>query len=220
VLDDTFNANRERAIALADIFRKAGITFNVTMRARGTDYGLAKHLASCGCTGAAVGVEAGSGRIRRLIGKGASGEDIAQAFDALHRTRIKNIEADFMLGSHPDENEDDIRETEKLIHDIRPGVLFLSVAVPLPGTRLRDIMLKDGFLSDDVPWDRYLFFGEPPPWRTSHFSGAGLVRLQRRMLRRYLFSARSIIGRLRRIANIRELRYYISAGLAFLGGRS
>ncbi|MHC4663434.1 MAG: B12-binding domain-containing radical SAM protein [Planctomycetota bacterium] len=220
VLDDTFNANRGRAMALAEVFKKAGATFNVTMRARGIDFELAKHLFACGCTGAAIGVEAGSAGIRKLIGKGASDDDIAAAFDALHRARIKNIEADFMIGSHPDESDEDIRETEKLIRDIRPNILFLSVAVPLPGTRLREMMLKDELLSDDIPWNKYLFFGEPPPWRTKHFTGEELIRRQRRILRRYLFSARSIVGRLRRIASVRELRYYISAGFAFLGGRS
>jgi radical SAM superfamily enzyme YgiQ (UPF0313 family) len=218
VLDDTFNADRDRSAAIAEVFRKRGLTFSVTMRARKTDYELARQLAKCGCTGAAIGVESGSGRIRKLIGKGASGEDIITAFDALHRVGIKNIEADFMLGSHPDETWEDFAETEKLIRRIRPDILFLSIAVPLPGTRLREIMLKEKLLSDNVPWDRYLFYGEPPPWRTKHFTGEELVRHQRRILRKYLFSGRSIAGRLRKIASVRELRYYISAGIAFLRG--
>jgi radical SAM superfamily enzyme YgiQ (UPF0313 family) len=151
-----------------------------------------------------------------MIGKGITAEQVRNAFRAAQRTGVANIEADFMLGVHPSERSRDIEATEDLISEIQPDTLFVSVAVPYPGTRLWEIMQEDGLIQEDADWEDFLMYAPGDAWRTRHFSTLDLRRKQREILKRFYFSPRHILRTMRKAQNADELFYYLKSGMSFL----
>jgi len=158
----------------------------------------------------AMGVESGSPRILKLINKNIDIHQVKAAFQLTKKMGIAT-QAFFMLGS-PDETLEDIKMTEKLIFEIDPDFLFLSIFVPYPGTALYNDMLKAGLLAEGK-WDSFIFFGQTVPWRTHHFSNQDLVRIRKGISRRFYFRLSYMYKKLSAVRGKEDLRYLIRGGI-------
>ena len=173
-------------------------------------------MAESGCTGITFGVESGSPRILEVIGKGIALQQIKDAFRWAHEAGIRLIEADLIIGSHPSETLEDIDLSIRLIKEIRPDIIMVSVIVPYPGTKVYELMKTKGLLDIPEAWDRYLLYGSRPPWRTECFNSEKLIAIQKSILRRFYFNPAYIYRRFGAIKNFREFKYWIGAGTEFL----
>ena len=97
-------------------------------------------MKECGCLKIAYGVESGSPKILKLIKKNITLDQIKKAFKLTHQAKIVAC-AFFILGSHPEEDADDILLSEKLIHEIKPDVFQLGIICPYPGTEIFQIIM-------------------------------------------------------------------------------
>ena len=217
-LDDTFTLKPDRLWAIMKALAGLRLTWNCTTRVDSVDENLLRAMVAHGCRGVAFGVESGSPRVLELIGKRITTDQVRNAFRAAHRAGVPNIEADFMLGVHPSERGRDLEATERLIREIKPTTLFVSTAVPYPGTELWELMRQDGLIEPGADWEEFLMYGGGDSWRTRHFTMRELRRRQREMLRKFYLSPRYALRTAGNAASLSELLYYVKSGLSFLLG--
>jgi tetratricopeptide (TPR) repeat protein len=103
-----------------------------------------------GCIQISFGVESGSPRIRRLLGKPFTDSQIARAFDIVSRMGILT-RAYFIYGC-PGENDASIRQTLALMDKIKPlGAIFYILSL-FPGTRLYQDLIQPSRIDEDALW--------------------------------------------------------------------
>ncbi len=86
------------------------------------------------------GIESGSDRILRLMGKGVTTDQVVDAVSACRRHDLK-VAGSFITG-YPTETDEEYQETKDLIEALSPDDVFVSAAEPIPGTPLADLVLK------------------------------------------------------------------------------
>jgi radical SAM superfamily enzyme YgiQ (UPF0313 family) len=106
-------------------------------------------MKSAGCRLIDVGYESGSDQILKNIKKGVKIVD-SKRFTADAKKAGLKILGDFMFGL-PEETEDTIRQTVRFIKDIKPDLLQISVATPIPGTEFYQWVSDNGYLLESDP---------------------------------------------------------------------
>ena len=89
-------------------------------------------LARSGCENAWIGAESGSQKILDAMDKGITVEQIYRSTRLMKRYGIKP--SFFIQFGYPGEVKEDIKQTIKLINELLPHEIGISVSYPLPGT--------------------------------------------------------------------------------------
>jgi anaerobic magnesium-protoporphyrin IX monomethyl ester cyclase len=95
-----------------------------------------QHLANSGCKTVWMGAESGSQKILDAMDKGTKVEQIYEATRLLKKHRI-HVALFLQLG-YPGETIEDIKLTIKMVEDLLPDDIGISVSYPLPGTVFYD----------------------------------------------------------------------------------
>jgi anaerobic magnesium-protoporphyrin IX monomethyl ester cyclase len=139
IVDDTFTINREHVIEVSKILEKYGLIWGCQSRVDTIDEELMAIMRQSGCVQIDFGVESGSQRILdEIIGKKTNIAQIIRAFALAKKNRIRTL-ANFMLG-FPTETYQEFKETERIADLIKADVYVFSIATPLPGTRLYELV--------------------------------------------------------------------------------
>lgn len=217
-LDDTFTLDRQRVKELCRYLKKNNLTWNATgTRVNTVDKELLDEMAKSGCLGLAFGVESGSQHILDLMKKGITLTQVRDAFKWAREAGIKSLEADFIIGAHPDETKEDLDSTKKLIKELNPDILSVAYIVPYPGTEANRIMKERNLLSKEENWNDFVLFGNKKlSWRTTYFSPEELPKLQRKFLGDYYFTPKYIFKRITKLRNLNEFFYWGRSALDFL----
>ncbi len=93
----------------------------------------AAQLASTGCEIVWIGAESGSQKILDAMDKGTKVEQIYEATELLRTNKVKI--AFFLQFGYSGENYADIFLTRKMVKDLIPDDIGISVSYPLPGTK-------------------------------------------------------------------------------------
>ncbi len=98
-------------------------------------------LARAGCTDVWVGAESGSQKVLDSMEKGTT---IAQIYEARALLKKIGIRASFFLQfGYPGEDKKDIEATLRMVKDLMPDDLGISVSYPLPGTTFYENVRAD-----------------------------------------------------------------------------
>jgi anaerobic magnesium-protoporphyrin IX monomethyl ester cyclase len=97
-------------------------------------------LAQAGCDEAWVGAESGSQKILDAMDKGTQVEQIYEATGLMKKFGIKPCF--FLQFGYLNETYEDIKLTLKMVYELMPYDIGISVSYPLPGTKFYD-MVKD-----------------------------------------------------------------------------
>ena len=153
--DDTFNSSRKRVEELCQgmIERRLHLGFSCAARVAPFDPPMAALLRQAGCERVELGVESASARVRRLMGKGTSDEQIAAAFDAARSAGIRTLA--FLMFAHPGESLLGALGTYRLLRRIRPDFVHSSVCARLPGTQIEAEYKSLGRFRDEDWLDRH-----------------------------------------------------------------
>lgn len=92
-----------------------------------------KHLANTGCTMVWMGAESGSQKVLDAMDKGTKVEQLYEATTLLKKHRI--AVALFLQLGYLGETLEDIKSTIKMVDDLLPDDIGISVSYPLPGTK-------------------------------------------------------------------------------------
>lgn len=217
IADDTFTLDQKRAAKICLGLQKLGVKswHCEGTRVSAVSLKLLKLMAKTGCKKVVFGVESGSPRVLKLIGKKISVPQVKKAFKWAREAGIKFVEGNYIIGSHPTETREDIDKTIDLIKKTNPDLISASVIVPYPGTRLYDLMKeRNHIFSED--WEKYVMFGQKPLWRTDNFGPDELLKIQRKILKSFYLRTGYIIHILKKIRSVEEAKYWGEVGLDFL----
>lgn len=204
--DDTFTFERDRLEKLCEGFAKRGLTWDCDTRVDSVDREMLMMMSKSGCRKAAFGVESGSERILRLIGKGITIDQVRDAFRWANEAGLITT-AFFMIGAHPSETPDEVEMSFQLMKEIKTDLMALAIAVPHPGTELYAIMREKGYLFSEH-WEKFNHIHSLPCWRTEHFSPEDLARLQISIYRRFFFRPYFIWKTLQKAMSWAAIKYY------------
>jgi radical SAM superfamily enzyme YgiQ (UPF0313 family) len=117
---------RQDLVALSDYLRgeECSLSFS-SLRADVISPELLALLATSGLKTAAIAPDGGSERLRRVINKGISEEDVLQAAEDLVSVGIANLKLYFMIGL-PTEEEEDLEELTRLTLLVKEKVLAVG----------------------------------------------------------------------------------------------
>jgi anaerobic magnesium-protoporphyrin IX monomethyl ester cyclase len=206
--DDTLTTSKERTLEFCKKANDLKVRWDCDSRVT-IDKEMIQAMKDAGCKKIAFGVESGSQRVLQLVKKGITVKQIKDCFKACHEVGIETS-AFFMIGSHPDETKEDLEETKKLIKEIKPDFITASIAVPYPGSEIRNQMLERNLVFGNN-WDEYALYNTLPCWKTTNFSSAELVGIQKDMVNNFYMKPSYVFKRITKIKSIGELKYWLKA---------
>ena len=147
--DDTFVVDRRRVIAIASHLKRLGMLWRCLVRGDlivkyGSDF--AQMLSDHGCVEVGMGIESGSDRILKIIGKREDTGTIRSAIDLLksHGIRVKGF---FIIGL-PGEDADTLAETARFVESSGLDDMDFSIFKPYAGSRIH--AHREEY---DIDWD-------------------------------------------------------------------
>lgn len=155
--DDAMTVDRQATIELCDeiIRRNMVISFHVTTRTDSVDEKMLLKLKQAGCYMIAFGIETGSPRLLKEMGKE---NDIDNSIRAIsHCRKIKLPVTAFLIVGNIGETKETVRETRDLLKRAMPDEVGCAGALLiLPGTKLYQDCRRKGVIDDDF------WLGEEP----------------------------------------------------------
>ncbi|MFH1061444.1 MAG: radical SAM protein [Candidatus Omnitrophota bacterium] len=201
--DTNLSLNRERFIQICTGLKELDLTWDCQTKVSLIDQQLILIMKQSGCLKIAYGVESGSPKMLKLMKKNITLEQIKQAFKLTHEAGIVAC-AFFILGSHPEETDQDIKLTEQLIKQIKPDVFQLGIICPYPGTEIYRVMREYGLIKE-INWNKFNFMHSQAPWGTKYVTAQQLIKYQKQIYTSYLFSWHFILFFFRKMLNPKQL---------------
>ncbi len=139
--DDIFGLKPGWVQKFRDLVKKRKLIFKYKIQSR-VDLLLKEDtidaLADSGADILWVGAESGSQKILDAMDKGTTVEEIYKATQLLRSRKIKV--AFFLQFGYPSETKDDINSTIRMVTDLMPDEIGISVSYPLPGTKFYEMV--------------------------------------------------------------------------------
>lgn len=150
IRDDTFTADRVRVLEFCRLLQEqeVAILWNCQSRVTAIDEALVIEMKRAGCECIQLGVESGSPRILKQLGKNITPEKIEQA-SAVVRTVGINLSI-YLISDVPGETNDDIQQTIDLVRRIHPDDGYVSPLAYYPGTQLYKEAVTAGKIAPNI----------------------------------------------------------------------
>jgi anaerobic magnesium-protoporphyrin IX monomethyl ester cyclase len=146
--DDAFNINIQRSIEICQLIIDKNLIIPWStpsgIRANLVNKNLLTKMKESGCYRVAFGVEVGTQEMLKRIDKGLTLEQIRNAFRLCAEVGLETV-AFFMMGN-PGDTEESMEATIKFAKELNPDYAQFNSTTPYPGTRLFDLIKKDGKL--------------------------------------------------------------------------
>ncbi|WP_317899332.1 B12-binding domain-containing radical SAM protein [Aurantibacillus circumpalustris] len=149
--DDIFGLKPSWVIEFSEAVKKENLKIAYKIQSRADLLVEPKYieaLADSGCTEVWMGAESGSQKILDAMDKGTKVEQIYEASALLKKFKIRVCL--FLQLGYLNETIDDIKLTVKMIGDLLPDDIGISVSYPLPGTKFYELVKKD--LKEKTNW--------------------------------------------------------------------
>lgn len=219
--DDTFTISKKRVIEFTQGYNERGldITWACNARADTLDLKTMEEMKKANCRLLIAGYESGSDKILKNINKGFTIERIKQFSRNAQKAKLL-VHGDFIIGL-PGETRETIELTRKLINEIRPDILQVSVASPFPGTEFYNYCRDNGYLLTDDPNEYLDSEGHQKAIVSYHeLTNEEMVREADKILRDYYLSLSYVPIALRQILrrqSVEEARRLWFSARMFLG---
>ncbi len=184
-IDLEFTVNRHLAEAVSHhlIQRKTPLQWCVQTRADSVDLPLLKLMRQAGCRIVHYGVETGSEKIRTILNKGITFDQIEQGLKMSREAGLQTV-CFFMFGL-PGETLEDMDKTIQFARKLNPTYASFHIALPYPGTQFHKMV------SDDLEGDLF------PGAYTGIVPYASLEATTIKAFRSFYMRPRYILGRLK-----------------------
>jgi anaerobic magnesium-protoporphyrin IX monomethyl ester cyclase len=148
--DDTFSVDKKRVIEICKKILEKGMNIRwvAISRVNYMSEDILYWMRKAGCIQISYGVESGSKKIRNLLNKKISNDDIEKAFAMTIKYGI--LPRAYFIYGCPGETRRTIQETIDLIKKIKPLVIHFFVLSLFPGTRLYEDYKKKMKVTDDI----------------------------------------------------------------------
>jgi radical SAM superfamily enzyme YgiQ (UPF0313 family) len=169
--------------------RKLKIKWACQSRVDQTDRDLMKLMKDTGLVQLDFGVESGSEKILKVLGKGGAGEradQIRRSFKLCRELDIRTL-ATFIIGN-PEETKEDIDQSFKLAKEIKADYTVFYFLTPYPGTDIYEMAIKNGWLDPNLPFSEMWAHRQPElPLMTITFSKEELRNIRRKLQNAFFF---------------------------------
>ena len=145
--DNFFTCERKRVIKICKLIikRKLKIKWGCMTRSDYVDSESLKLMSRAGCYEISYGVESGSKKIQKIIGKNLNLKKTKEAF---YLTKIAGIKSILMLMvGNLGETKKTIEESLQFIKDIEPDNVLVQTTKIYPGTKIYSMMVNKGLIS-------------------------------------------------------------------------
>ena len=177
-VDPTWNTSLSDVVSFCEekLRRNFKLPFECMVHAGLMKKEMLKWMSKAGCYQIDVGCESGSQRILNDIKKGLTLERIIRTFDWAKEFGI--LRRSFFIVGMPNETQEDIELTRKLVDRIDPDVFGMTILCPYPGCRLyRDEFAYVDWSKADEYSNDFLY--------TEHFTNSELKKIQKEFGERY-----------------------------------
>lgn len=162
--DDTFTLSPKWVKEYCEELKKRNlnIKWGCQSRVDQTDRELMKMMKDSGLVQLDFGVESGSEKILRVLGKGGAGDRTSQikhSFKLCKELDIRTL-ATFIIGN-PEETRDDIEQSFQVAKDIQADYTAFYFLTPYPGTDIYDMAIKNGWLDPKLPFSEIWAHRQP-----------------------------------------------------------
>lgn len=134
-------------------------------------------MARAGCHEIAVGIESGSDRILKQIGKATTKETVRRCVAWAKEAGIL-VRGYFILGM-PEESEEDMEETETFCEELDIDEYGFTILCPYPGTQMYDPVTHK-----DINWEHADEYSNDF-WRTRYLTNAELKAWQKHLTEKF-----------------------------------
>jgi len=181
--DEVFTEDRAWVIELCRELKKArlGIPYWCFTRPDLVDFELCQIMRQSGFVGISMGMESGSDRVLKMLGRNLTALQIEKGFKAAQKAGLLTT-GSVMIGTagvesgELDETLDEVKSTIDLVKRLHPDVLTVTLTTPLPGTPLYD-KLSDRILVKEPKESNYLYVWPGKyPLKLKNFSADDLAR--------------------------------------------
>ncbi len=150
IRDDTFTADRRRVIELCRLLlaERIFILWNCQSRVNAVDIEMLGWMKRAGCECIQLGIESGSERVLKALGKRVTKSEIRNAANLVRQAGI-NLSVYLITGVFADEGAD-LEATGRLLAEICPADGHVSPLVYYPGTALFEDAVREGRIPADL----------------------------------------------------------------------
>lgn len=198
----THDWNWVNALLNEMIEKKLNLKWACNVRADKFSLNLARKMKAAGCHTIWIGCESADKEILKTIGKNETPEIVAEAVKNARKGKL-DVQVYFILGL-PGENEKTMKKTIEFARKVSPDIITLNIAVPLPGTRFYEYVVRNGFLKTK-DWSQYDPVSKPV-FEYPQLSGERIYQVMRRGYRSFYLTPTYLWRRLGKIRDILTLR--------------
>lgn len=143
--DDTFTINKRRVRQFCRELKMRGVDISWSCQSRADlDYETMEDMKKAGCRLLDVGYESGNDEILKNIKKGITVNQLREFTKNAKKIGLK-ILADFVIG-FTGETKETAEQTIRFTKEIKPDLLQVAVATPIPGTEFYMYCKENGYL--------------------------------------------------------------------------
>jgi radical SAM superfamily enzyme YgiQ (UPF0313 family) len=195
--DDTFTLSAKWVREYCDELKKRNLNIKWACQSRvdQTDRELMKMMKESGLVQLDFGVESGSERILKVLGKGGAGDrtsQIKESFKLCKELEIRTL-ATFIIGN-PTETKADIDESYKVAKEINADYTAFYFLTPYPGTDIYDMAIENGWLDPNLPFSEIWAHRQPELPLMAITFGKEELRDIRRGLQNHFFRKNYLSG--------------------------
>jgi len=152
-MDDNFTFSKKRTLEICDEITKRGLDIQFDtpngLEINSLNKEVLESLIKAGMVKTCLAIESGSPKIRKSINKRLSQEKIYEVFKLLERYPDLSYNV-FLIIGFPNETHETLKETHRLIKQLKLKRAILSFATPFPGTALYQESVENKLLDIDI----------------------------------------------------------------------
>jgi radical SAM superfamily enzyme YgiQ (UPF0313 family) len=205
ILDDNFALDEARAVQICDGIIQNGINIpwrlSNSVAVKSSSSRLFLKLKEAGCYQVSIGVESGNQGVLDRIQKGIRLDQIENTFRLAKGAGLETV-AFFMIGNLS-ENEQTMDETIRFAVKLDPDFAQFTIATPYPGTRMYDMVKKEGRLLSDN-WEDFASYAGVAVFAHKDLTPGLMERKYKEAYRCFYLRPRYVFKRLKKMLSWRE----------------
>jgi len=216
ICDDTFLANRDRAVVILRkiIDRNYDLNFCCMARVDEVDQDLLQLLRQAKCHLIRFGVESCSQNLLDAMKKGYSVDQVKRAFRMCKQAGLA-ASASIIVG-YPGETKTSFSNTLKLLKEIDPTGCDFFIALPIVGTEFYQFARSKGYMIER-DWPNWTLLPDKPIIETEHLKANDLLALRRKGYLDFYLRPAKLWQILSGIRNLNDVKTYLKGLCAMLG---
>lgn len=161
--DDSLTINRNIIRKYCNALIQSGlkIDWKTATRADLVDEDTLGLMRRAGCVKLEIGVESGSERMKKIIRKDVTNDQVRQAFDLIDRHGIGS--GAFFMAGFPEETMEDLEQTFALMKELPVTEIAFNILDPMPGSTDYERCVELGLVPEDPDWSEF------PYWPDAHY---------------------------------------------------